>query len=60
MKFNKQKIVEILLTALMSALIAFLQGLLTQIGGTDLPSADPVVAGGIGAGLKTFLNIRQC
>jgi hypothetical protein len=60
MKFNKEKIIEIALTALISALLAFLQGLLTQLGGSDLPHSDPVVAGGIGAGLKSFLNIKKC
>lgn len=60
MKFNKQKIYEVILTALMSALLAFLQGLITQLAGSDVPHADPVVAGGIGASLKYIINTKQC
>lgn len=52
MNLNKQKIFEILMTAFLSAGIAFLQNLLAQIGHNQDLQNDAVVAGGIGATLK--------
>lgn len=49
MKFNKQKIFEVILTALMSALIAFMQSVIAQHVGVNTDQGVPVVAGVIGA-----------
>lgn len=49
MKINKQKIFEIILTALISAGIAFLQNLLTNFVGIESIQNSPEIAGGIGA-----------
>jgi len=54
MKFNKQKIFEVLVTALISAGIAFLQSLATQHVGLETSSETPIVAGAIGAGIRAF------
>lgn len=47
------KLSGILLTAVAGAGIAFLQSLITQIGGVECPATDPAVAGSVGAGLRT-------
>jgi len=53
MKFNKNKIFEIIITALVSAGIAFLQSLATQqflqIDPTEIASVAGVIGGGIRA-----------
>ena len=49
----KSKIISILITAVLSAAIAILQSLLTHYLNSDLPVANPEVAGGIGATLRT-------
>lgn len=54
MKINKQKIFEIILTALISAGIAFLQNLLTHLAGLETISNSPEIAGGIGAVLSAL------
>jgi hypothetical protein len=56
---SKQKILEIIITALLSAGIAFLQSLLVQHTATVIPIPDPATAGGIGAILSTFRNIKS-
>lgn len=45
----RQKFIEILLTALLSAFLAFLQSLIFQITDSGLPSADPSNASIFGA-----------
>lgn len=53
-KYNwKARVIEILITAILSAAIAFFQALLTQHGNFNNPVANPEVAGGIGATLRT-------
>lgn len=54
MKFNKQKIYEVILTALISAGIAFLQSLATQHVGISTDGTEPIVAGAVGAGIRAF------
>lgn len=51
----KPKFFEILITALLSAAIAFFQSLITNWGNFNNPTIDPEVAGGIGASLRTLL-----
>ena len=55
--FNKQKIFEIFLTALIGAMIAFLQSLLlpTQTV-TGIPPS-PILAGIIGGGIRFFRKV---
>lgn len=52
MNFNKQKIFEIILTALISAGIAFLQSLATSHFGVPTEENTPIVAGLLGAGIR--------
>lgn len=52
--FNKQKIFEILLTAFVSAGIAILQSLLTSYIGINTEESTPIIAGALGAGIRTF------
>lgn len=63
-KYNwKLRVLEILITAILSAAIAFFQSLLTQHGGFNNPVADPEVAGAIGAALRTsyiFVKPKIC
>lgn len=54
MKVNKQKIFEIILTALISAGIAFLQSLVSSHFGIPTEEATPIVAGALGAGIRTI------
>jgi hypothetical protein len=54
MKFNKQKIFEIIITALAGAGIAFLQSILTELLKIDSPSASPQLAAGIAGLIKCF------
>jgi phosphate/sulfate permease len=54
MKFNKQKFFEVLLTALISASIAFLQSLATSHIGIPAEASTPVVAGAVGAGIRAL------
>jgi hypothetical protein len=49
----KTKIFTIIVTAAISAAIALLQTLLTHYLNSDAPTANPEVAGGIGATLRT-------
>ena len=51
----RPKVFEILITALLSAAIAFFQTLITHWGQFDNPTINPEVAGGIGATLRTIL-----
>ncbi len=53
MKINKQKIFEIILTALMSAMIAFMQSVIAQHVGVNTDDSMPVVAGVIGGVIKS-------
>lgn len=52
MQFNKQKIFEVLITALLSAGIAFLQSLATQHVGITPDGTEPIIAGAVGAGIR--------
>jgi hypothetical protein len=55
-KIFNRKLLEMLITALLSAGIAFLQSLLNQHFGGSIPTADPIVAGGIGASLNRIYD----
>lgn len=55
---NKRKILEILLTALISAGIAFLQNLLSQVGSEPLFQTNPQSAGIIGASISALRNFK--
>lgn len=59
MKINKQKLFEIVLTALISAGIAFLQNILTHFTGFDAPSNSPETAGMLGGAISYIRNIRN-
>lgn len=50
---NKRKILEILITALISAGIAFLTNLLGLMTEQNLIHVDPVISGGIGGIITT-------
>ena len=52
MKMSKQKIYEILLTAFISALIAFLQSVLIPLNHQEIAETTPAVAGVIGACIR--------
>ena len=54
MKFSKQKIGEMVLIALISSALAFLQNLLSQLTDTTELATNPGVAGLIGVGIRTF------
>lgn len=43
---------EIALTALLGAVFAFMQGLLTGMAGSDVPAGDPAVAATVAVGIK--------
>lgn len=49
---TRQRLLDILTTALVGAFIAFLQGLLMGLTQTTVPPADPALAAGFGALLK--------
>lgn len=49
---TKKRIVDILITALVGAGIAFLQSLLSGLVGLNVPDINPEMAGGVAAGLK--------
>lgn len=49
----KTKIFSIIVTAAISAAIALLQALLSHYLNSNVPTANPEVAGGIGAALRT-------
>ena len=51
----RPRVFEILITALLSAAIAFLQTLITHWGNFENPTINPEVAGGIGAALRSVL-----
>lgn len=55
-KIFNRKLLEMLITALLSAGLAFLQSLLNQHLGGNVPQADPIVAGGIGASLNRIYD----
>ena len=55
----KSRIFEIIITALLSAAIAFLQSLITQHGNYNNPEINPEVAGGIGASLRTLFILTK-
>jgi hypothetical protein len=57
---QKKKLFEILLTALLSALLAFLQNLISGISQEPILQNTPVVAGAVGATLSFFRNIKSC
>lgn len=57
MKLDKQKIFEIVITALISVLIALLQNLLTQFTGSTGTQASPEVAGVVGLTLKGIREV---
>lgn len=54
MKVNKQRLLDIFLTALVSSLLAFMQTFLANMMGVDGIETNPIVAGGIGAGIKSL------
>lgn len=54
---TKQKIFEILLTALLSAGIAFLQTILAQHAGHEAFSSNPILAGAVGGVLRSFKKL---
>lgn len=54
MKFNKQKIVEMLLIAFISSAIAFFQNFLSQMLDVQNLATRPEVAGLVGIGIRTF------
>jgi hypothetical protein len=59
----KSKIISILITAILSAIIAMLQTYLTHYLNSNAPTPNPEVAGGIGAILRTgyyFLKKQVC
>lgn len=56
---TKKKIVEILVTALLSALIAFLQNLLAGLNNAPELQSAPSVAGAIGATLAFFRQVKS-
>jgi hypothetical protein len=56
---TKEKWIQIILTALISAGIAFLQNLLASFGNTPILHSSPEVAGFIGAGIS-FARIASC
>ena len=51
---TRQRLLDIFLTALMGAGIAFLQALLSGLLGDAIPAADPALAGAAGAGLRAI------
>ena len=56
----KPKLFEILITALLSAALAFIQSLIANHSISDVPTANPEIAGGIGAGIRTFwISIKR-
>jgi hypothetical protein len=54
MKINKQRILDIFLTALVSSLLAFLQSIVANMAGMNEIAVNPITAGAIGAGIKSF------
>ena len=64
MKIDKdffiQKILPILITAILSALISTLQNILAQYIGNPKIHSDPVVAGSIGIAIKAFHQNIVC
>jgi len=52
MSFNKRKFYEIVLTALVSGLLAFLQSLVSTNLGFDHETSTPFIASGIGATIR--------
>lgn len=55
-KKQRQKMLEILFTALLSAGIAFAQSLLNNYLGVHKIEADPTIAGGIGLSIQSLRN----
>jgi hypothetical protein len=53
---TRQRLVDIIVTALIGACIAFFQSLLFQTTGSHLPAPDPAVAGVAAGGLKYYFN----
>lgn len=49
---TRQRLLDIIMTALVSAFIAFLQGILMGMTSTTIPPADPALAAGIGGIIK--------
>lgn len=58
MKIDKQRLLDILITALVGAGIAFMQSLLTGLVGLDVPQANPEIAGGV-AGLWKGVKVLK-
>lgn len=58
MSYGKQKIFEILLTAILSAGIAFLQSIIAQNMGVDTNESVPFVAGIYGGIIKSCRTIK--
>lgn len=56
MKLDKQRIIDIVITALVGASIAFLQSLLSGLLGLGIPHTSPEIAGTV-AGL--FKGLRE-
>lgn len=56
---KKQKIYEILITASLSAGIAFLQNLLAHYTGTAMLETTPTFAGVMGGAIHTLRNINS-
>ncbi len=59
MKINKEKLIEIILTALVGAGIAFLQSLLQGLSGIAIPHIDPATAASA-AGIIHSARVLNC
>jgi len=49
---TRQRLIDIIVTACVGALIAFLQGILAGLTSTGMPATDPALAAGFGAIIK--------
>lgn len=50
---KRQRLIDIIVTASVSALIAFLQAILVGLTATGIPGADPTLAGAIAVIIKS-------
>lgn len=56
---TRKRLLDIFLTALTGAFIAFLQGLLMGLGDIAAPAADPGVAAAAAGGIKSFAMLNK-
>lgn len=54
-----EKIIQTIITASIAAGIAFLQSIITQASGAEVPVADPKIAGAIGGSLQALRNLMS-